>query len=748
MKSLKLLKTTGSVTNLTGVVLSVSEIKRGKERYSATFRIKVGHYKFNTICHDTVLHYPPSVNDIWRVEGEHKNDVKCGPQFVVASGKRLIISNNTDQSIICDYIIQNKSFVGISNSWVKKLNNAFPKKLKQTLDSVEASVLVAHPKLKMPELLAESLLQSWLQCTFERKLLTFLINKNISINLLPQLINLYGLQAIENINSDPYRLLSFMPPQNALSHWRTLDSTAFKYFAINKKDPRRVISAIEAILYQAYDTNGHMALPIDIVQDTLINEGIEHDIGNILHHSEQNLLVHHQTGFIQSLGCWSLETIVARRLNALNGDKNSTNVDLQNSVLNDFERDQSLDNSTNEFKLNSIQLKAIELALKSNLSIINGGPNTGKTMVMLAIIRQYENQNKRIFVLSATESSVKRLAIEYGKKSENVSTFIGHIKESIKNSDLSQALIIIDMASMIDTATAYVLLKAIPNDCRLCLIGDDKLLPPIGAGILFHQLTAIPHLSITLNIPYNLGSEADLNQFKHAIYIRDIKTVKNIISPYQINPEANVTWHIPQIVARQSLCKAALNIWYDKKKMDKPLQIFSSSNRICQDINQEIQLIRNYKKSYDSKEVNDQKFIKGDPVIYENNNKELGISTGSIGKISEIFTPRKTVNFRECIIQVDFEEGSKYLTEEDCLSLKLSYCINVIKAQGCTFDDIIVIVDTNYPIDHSWLYTAVSFTKKSIVLISNAEFIEKSILSEQSNFSRHIGSKIKIKKGL
>ncbi|MBA6416381.1 AAA family ATPase [Colwellia sp. 6M3] len=748
MKSLKLLKTTGSVTNLTGVVLSVSKIKRCRERYSATFRIKVGHYKFTTICHDTVLHYPPSINDVWKVEGEHKNDGKYGPQFIVKSGERLMINNNTDQSIICDYIIQNKSFVGISNSWVKKLDNAFPKKLKQTLDSVEARILVVHPKLKMPELLAESLLQSWQQCAFERKLLTFLINKNISISLLPQLINLFGLQAIENINRDPYRLLSFMPIQNALSHWRTLDSIAFKYFEINKEDPRRIISAIEAILYQAYDTNGHMAVPIDIVQDSLINEGIEHDIYNLIHQSEQESLVHHLTGFIQSLGCWSLETTVARRLNALIGDKTNTNVDLQNNVLNDFERDQSLNNNINEFKLNFIQLKAVELALKSNLSIINGGPHTGKTTVMLAIIQQYEDQNRKVFVLSATEYSVSRLASEYGIKSETVVTFIRHIKDSIKKSELSQALIIIDIATMIDTVTAYVLLKILPNDCRLCLIGDDKLLPPIGPGVFFHQLTTIPHLSITLNIPYNLGSEADLNQFKHSVYIGDIKTAKNNIYPYQISPEAKVTWHTPQNVTRQSLCKAALNVWYDKNKMGKPPQVFSSSDRICQEINQELQLIRTYNKKYYSKKINDQNFIKGDPVIYEKNNKELGISSGSIGEISEIFTQKRAVNFRESIIKVDFEEGSKYLTEEDCSSLELAYCINVIKGQGCAFNDIIVIVDTNYPIDHSWLYTAVSFAENSIVLISNDEFIEKSISSKQSDTCRHIGTKIEVKRNL
>ncbi|MEZ9856107.1 exonuclease V subunit alpha, partial [Vibrio breoganii] len=163
--SLRTLKTSGPVTALTGIVTSILDSKSDGERHSAIFRIKVGNHSYRVVCHFGVIPDQPSVHDIWHITGQHKYDSKYGPQFVATTGERLPIEACTDQALVCEYIIKNPAFSGIGCGWVDKLNDAFPKTLVQTLESVDAMTLMEHPKLKMPEVLAESLLLGWRHCS-------------------------------------------------------------------------------------------------------------------------------------------------------------------------------------------------------------------------------------------------------------------------------------------------------------------------------------------------------------------------------------------------------------------------------------------------------------------------------------------------------------------------------------------------------------------------------------------------------
>lgn len=744
--SLRTLATSEPITTLTGIVTSVLDSKSDGERHSAIFRIKVDNQSYRVVCHFGVISAPPSVHDIWRIIGQHKYDSKYGPQFVATTGERLPIETCTDQTLVCEYIIQNPAFSGIGCVWVDKLNNAFPKTLVQTLESIDTMELMEHPKLKMPEILAESLLLGWRHCATEMKLLAFLGKKKIPRNLAHELIRLLGTRSIECIENDPYRLLAFMPAKDAMAQWRTVDSIARKQFAIKKDDPRRAISAIEAILYQAYDCDGHMAMPITYVQHALDYEGIKYNVSDVVQqHGQYSLIIHHELGLVQNLGHFALEKIVAKRLNDIAHSHNSHPIAFRYNILIEYEEQARIKKKFFKFKLDEMQSKVVKFVTESRLSQITGGGGTGKTTIISAIVHQHEVQKRPVWLLAPTGKAARRLAEESGHKTETVFSFVLQIRERIRAGELFQALIIIDEASMLDTPSAYAMLKLIPNNCRLCLVGDVKQLEPVGPGLVFHQLASDPKLCMSLSRPYRQEGISDLHKFCDAVGKQDIATAKSVLYQYDEYPEADVTWYQPENVSVRSMCKATLDIWYEKRNTSKTLQLLAATRKVCQEINQELQLIRTLKKRLASKEIYDRNFIEGDPIIYGQNNKFLGISNGSTGEITKIFDKSITIDCRECIIQIDFEEeGTKYLTETECLFLDLAYCITTHKSQGSQYDDVIVIFDADYLIDNSWMYTAASRARNSVVFISNYYSIEKTIVSCPNATRRYIGNRIVI----
>lgn len=745
--SLQIITTSGTISQLTGIVTCILNTKNDGERHSAIFRIKAGNYSYRIVCKFGSISEPPSLHDIWHVSGQHEFDTQYGHQFVITKGVRLTIDSDTNQDLVCEYIIKNPAFAGIGNSWVAKLNNAFPENLVEILESINAITLTKHSKLKMPIVLAESLLRGWRHCRTEMKLIAFLNKKKIPHNLVHKLIQLLGSRTIECLKGDPYRLLAFMPTQNPIEQWRKIDQIALNHFAIKENDPRRTISAIEATLYQAYDSIGHTALPITEVQQVLNNHGIKHAVTNVVRkHGKTSLIIHQEQSLIQNLGHYALEKIVNKRLNGLVHSQYNQPLSFCNDLLYKYEERSKIKKSISEFTLDNTQAKAVKFVTESRLSIITGGGGTGKTTIISAIVYQHEYRKLRVWLLAPTGKAARRLTEETGHKAETVFSFILQMRKRIKTGELLQALIIIDEASMLDTPSAYEMLKLIPDSCRLCLVGDIKQLEPVGPGLVFHQLAANPNLCVPLSRPYRQNKVSDLHKLCDAIGRQDLTTAESVMYLYETFQEADVTWYPPTNASLTSMCNAGLNIWYEKRVEGKTLQLLAATRRVCQEINHNIQLIRNSKKKFPTKEIYGRNFIKGDPVIYEQNNKDLNISNGSVGEVTAIFNEPRTIESRECLIQIDFnEEGTKYLTETECLFLNLAYCITTHKSQGSQYDDVIIILDSEYLIDNSWLYTAASRARNSIVFIGEFQPIKEVIMSSPKSTRRHIGFNIVIK---
>lgn len=743
---LEVLNTTDPETKLTGIVISVLDVKSDGVRHSAIFRIKAGKDKHRIICRFGTIEDQPAIDDIWTLTGKHEDDLKYGPQFVATTGKRQPLNVDTGQYLVCDYIQQSKAFYGIGKNWIGKLNEAFPNTLVETLETADAFTFTDHPKLKMSETLAESLLMGWRHCSTEMKLLDFLGKKHIPRKLARKLMRFWGRRAIENLEDDPYRLLALMPAKEAFNQWRMVDVIARAEFNVTNDDPRRALAAIEACLYQAYDTGGHMAQPISSVQRVLDDEGIKHTVSDIVRqHGQLTLVIHQEFSLIQSVGHLALEKITNKRLNEIAHSPDSFPLVYCESLLREHEEKARIKKELDKFELDENQVDAVRFVTSSKLSQITGGVGTGKTTIISAIVDQHEARNRPVWLLAPTGKAVRRLAEESGHKTETVFSFVLQMGERIRNNELLHALIIIDEASMLDTPSMYSLLKLMPNHCRLCLVGDFKQLEPVGPGLVFHQLANDKSRCVVLERPYRQNDFSELHQFCDAVGRQDLRVATQLLNPYRNESQPEVTWQQAYRTSPSKMVKSALNIWYALSKSGKKPQILAATRKVCDLINQERQKIRTFKQKLIGREIYGRHFIVGDPVIYEQNSRDLAISNGSVGMLTEIYSDPVFKDGRACIVKIEFvEEGAKFLTETECLFMDFAYCITTHKSQGSQYDDVIVILDAEYLIDNSWLYTAATRARHKVVLIGDLDFIRATISSPPNATRRCIGSPISI----
>ncbi|MEZ9856144.1 exonuclease V subunit alpha, partial [Vibrio breoganii] len=94
-----------------------------------------------------------------------------------------------------------------------------------------------------------------------------------------------------------------------------------------------------------------------------------------------------------------------------------------------------------------------------------------------------------------------------------------------------------------------------------------------------------------------------MHKFCDAVGKQDIATAKSVLYQYDASPEADITWYQPHNVSVRTMCKAALDIWYEKRSTSKTLQLLAATRKVCQEINQELQLIRTLKKRLPSNEI-------------------------------------------------------------------------------------------------------------------------------------------------
>ena len=381
---------------------------------------------------------------------------------------------------------------------------------------------------------------------------------------------------------------------------------------------------------------------------------------------------------------------------------------------------------------NDEQLKAIKSALENRVSIITGGPGTGKTTIVKAITNLYiklykltnSEINSNIALLTPTGRASKKLA---EATSLGASTIHRYLKWNKETNDFAvnefnpnqHKLIIVDETSMIDNNLFASLLRGITSNVQLVLVGDSNQLPSVGPGLILNDLINSNIFAFTpLNRIYRQSDDSFIPYLASEI--------KNRTIALSID-EAHDDYNFLQVDSHQikyyikKICEKSLEKGLTDNDIQVLIPMYKGENGI-DNVNPLLQSVFNPKED-DKKEikVGDVIYRVGDKVLQLVNDPDNNVFNGDIGYIIDILSinhPRK-----QDIFIIDFDGIKVEYKKEDMNQIKHAYAITIHKSQGSEFKHVIMPVSKNYyrMLYNKLIYTGVSRAKKSLVIIGEKE---------------------------
>jgi len=401
------------------------------------------------------------------------------------------------------------------------------------------------------------------------------------------------------------------------------------------------------------------------------------------------------------------------------------------------------------------QKKAIKLALSNGVMVLTGGPGTGKTTIIRAIIRIAERMGYNVALAAPTGRAAKRMSEATQQEAKTIHRmlemkFAGDEDrpEFMRNEKnlLDEQLVIIDESSMVDTMLMASLLKAIKPGARLILIGDADQLPSVGAGnVLCDIIDSDKFCTVRLTEIFRQAQESRIVTNAHAINNGELPVLDDKKGDFFFISREDEQ-QIAKTVA--DLCQNRLPRTYGDKIRDEIQVITPSRKGVAgtQPLNTLLQNVLNPAGKNKAERIyRGLTFREGDKVMQIKNNYDIewdrngesgvGIFNGDIGIIKRIDRQLETmiIDFDERIAEYEF----KMLDE-----LEHAYAITVHKSQGSEYSVVIIPMYSYTPrlLTRNLLYTAVTRAQKMVILVGKASVVA-SMVENKRLTSRYTGLK-------
>ncbi len=681
------------------IILGAVAVDGNGDRVSARkyYRIKI---------QDTDMPVEPAIGQIWKVSAKETMTtevVKGGALlidvFIRAKSVRLIIPET--ENLFTNFVAKEPHFIGLGETLARKLWIKYQTGIYELLDNKDVEKLMFVREVT--EAAANALISGWKRYDNLQQIAWFDKHK-IPSGIARNIIKYHKRNAIQAIEEDPYRLISFG------LKFEQVDQLAQEHFGVCPGDYVRLQGAVEqALLARMYE--GHTVSK---------NENLMPHVQKLLGTKElaaQALIAGYENtafimsdkGYYHSIGQWIMEQTVARRFAKL-----ATRAIWTHHY--DFALNQALEGQA--FPLTNKQNEAVRSALSHGLSIIAGGAGTGKTTVLNVVLRAYQAIGTDIRAMALSGRAAKRINEATGYPAQ---TITGFLKDLEKNPLSERTLIVIDEASMLDLATMFRLVNNTSSKVRFLLVGDPKQLAPISAGLVLHEaVNVVP--TVTLDIVKRQKGSTGIPEFTKRIIERVVPDAdmfnENIVF-HQCASE-NINELVTSLYAESPAETQIISAMYSGKGG------IDAINHLCQQRynphGKRLEFVINGTANYlDIRE--------NDPIIFVENNWSCGVQNGTLGKLLNVGTPTVEVNDGEVsLADVLIDTGEMIPLTVDLLdSLKLSYSISLHKAQGSQFKRIIVPLTNTLMMDNAWIYTALTRAEAKIEIVGCMKNFELAI---------------------
>ena len=673
----------------------------------------------------------------WKVTGDasvHTLDVNGYrvSEWQIDASKAVLIRPSGEY--IVSFMADNPAFVGIGQVKARKLWDTFGVNLYEALDAAEVATLstVLSPESAM------QVVGAWAQYGDSRTL-QWLQAEGIDLAIGRKVLQFFGRETPEKLKEDPYRLLSFC------ASWRHADALAQSHFGVQPDDPRRLQGAIEEACYRVFAFGHTMVLSaklMDVLQSVLgsqtktfkwrslvptaLTQGLTNGSFVVGHHG------------VQPLGAMVMERQVAK---AVTDRLTATGTALMSRaeaahILTVYEAAEGIE-------LNAEQRQAVSLASDRSFMLITGGAGVGKTTVLKALYKVYDQAGVEIVQLALAGRAAKRMQEATGRPASTIANFLRGARELS-----GPCAVVVDEASMVDIVTMYRLVGLLAQDVRLVLAGDPEQLMPVGPGLVLHALIRVPAVPVAeLKVIKRYGGDiaaaaisirkgnwpalaSDETGAIAFIHCADARTeagtsliAETVLDLYKLDP-ANT-----QILSARrngpdgvktinSLCQAATTAG------QKPMAVWSAQ--------------------HDAMALTG--FNLGDPVLCTRNLWDRGLQNGSLGIIVEIEdVPRPLTNAGgtdggDALAWVLWDDGARRPILEEMLDdLELGYAITVHKAQGSQWPRVIVPLTGHRMLDRTLIYTAVTRAQGQVLIVGDEAAAKAAVEKPPRVQARQVG---------
>jgi exodeoxyribonuclease V alpha subunit len=649
----------------------------------------------------------PTPGEIIRMRGEWSNHPKYGEQFKIVQYKSMVPASVYG----IEKYLGSGLIKGIGPVMAKRIVQVFGK---ETLEVIEKDVEKLTEVHGIGKKRIGMIKKAWEEQKEIREVMLFLQTHGVSSGYATKIFKQYGNRSIEVVKENPYRLAMDIFGIGFLTADRIAEKLGFA-----KDSDVRAEAGILYVLHQLSD-EGHVYYPyeplIEKCQEIL---EVERDViscalGTIS--AQEKIVIEDLDDEAGKKAVYLAkfhfsETSTTTRIRTLvNTPKSIRKIDSEKAL--EWVQGQL------SITLAEKQIEAVKTAIENKVMIITGGPGTGKTTIINAILKIFSKLKVGILLAAPTGRAAKRMSEATGYEAKTIHRMLEYsIQKGGFQKDeedpLECDLLIVDEASMIDIILMHHLLKAVPVRATLILVGDVNQLPSVGAGNVLRDIIASGAVPVVeLNEIFRQAKESLIIVNAHRINSGQIPPIKP--SREKLDDFYFIEQEDPEEVLNTILDLVKKRIPH-RFKVDPidDIQVLTPMHKGtvgASNLNMELQKALN--PSDDELIRGSRAFHVRDKVMQIRNNYDKEVFNGDIGRIIKIDQENQ-----EVVISFDGKEVSYDYPDLD--EIVLAYAVSVHKSQGSEYPAVIIpLLSQHYVLlQRNLIYTAVTRGKKLVIIV-------------------------------
>lgn len=647
--------------------------------------------------------------------GAWKRHPQFGEQFVAASA---IVSEPRSSDGMVAYL-GSGLIPGIGPEYARRLVGAFGAEVFAVLDGQPERVLSVRG---IGRKRAEAIIASWAKQRGQRDLMFFTARHGISTSKAKKIEKLYGAQALNILQSDPFRLAQEIDGIG----FATADTIA-QSIGVPKDSIKRIAAGLRHAMLDAQGSQGHTALGRAALLDAgskllgLEPATVAPVLAECL--SKGTLVSEYfpsQGELVYTPSMRAAEATVAARLLALASATSPVAGVDAGAVADAY-------HTTTGRKLSASQTQAFSSLTRSAVSVLTGGPGVGKTTLLHAFLMLLRARRVRTLLCAPTGRAAQRLSQVSGEPAQTVHRLLeADGRGFLRNAErpLDTDFLIVDEASMLDLQLTDRLLEALPEGAGILFVGDSDQLPSVGAGLV------LPNLIASGIVPVARLSEI-FRQAEASRIVVNAHAINAGLMPAAGKPGDDFRWiesESPES-ARDEIVRLVSEVLPRALKVDpmRDIQVLAPMHKGrvgTQELNQMLQQVLN-PRSPEARVIErfGREYREGDRVLQTRNDYEKGVFNGELGVITSVDVQAKRLwvafDGRQDAARVEYESG-------DLGELLPAYAISIHKSQGSEFPVVVIPLcqEAYIMLQRSVLYTGVTRGKRLVVVVGSRKALE------------------------